>query len=79
MQQRTFNPEHITKQDMKLIADHLEDFIVVHDEIMIIPEELREKESTIKDAKGMFKKLIKKLREGDVSVFKDMEDWNNVL
>jgi len=72
----TFDPDDITKSDMKYLADHIEEYIMVLEEVMIIPDEIMDKEDQIKDAIKTVKKLIKKLREGDTGVFKDKEEWN---
>lgn len=72
------DPENIKKKDMKQLADHIENYINLLEEVMIIPDDMMEAhgkriENGIKLVK---KKLIKKLRKGDRSVFKDPEDWN---
>lgn len=73
----TFDPEDITKEDMNKVADHIEGFLLVLKEIIYIPEELLDEHGK-KIEKGISRteKLIKKLRKGDRSIFKDQEDWN---
>lgn len=75
-----FNPDNIRQTDMDRLADAIESYISELESVMVIPEDLLEDrgekiESGIKE----IKKLIKKLRKGDRSVFKDASDWNNVI
>ena len=74
-----YDPDSITKKDMDDFADGLERYLHVFQEIMIIPDEIKkdvgdEMEESIK----IVKQLIKKLRKGDRSVFKDADEWNNI-
>ena len=72
-----FDPENITKSDMNKLADHIEEYIDMLEEVMIIPSDMKEEHGKrIEKALEVSKKLIKKLRKGDSSVFKDAEDWN---
>lgn len=72
-----FDPENITKDDMNELAKHIEDYINLLQEVMIIPPDLLDEHGKrIKRAIEVCEKLIKKLRKGDSSVFKDPEDWN---
>jgi len=69
-----FDPENITKDDMKQLAEHINEYLDVLEEVMVIPEELIKDEELIKAALKRSRKLVRKLREGDKSVFKDMDD-----
>ena len=73
----TFDPDNITKFDMNKIADHIEKYIDMLEEVMIIPKDmLDDNEKKINKAIKVSKKLISKLRKGDTSVFKDIDDCN---
>lgn len=74
-----FDPDNISKQDMKTMAVHLEEFMMMHDSIMIIPDGILDKEEYVKAAKKEVRKLIDLLYEGKLNkVFKDKEDWNTI-
>lgn len=73
----SFDPDDITKSDMNKVADHIEEYINMLEEVMIIPKDMMEDhEKKINKAIKVSRKLIAKLRKGDTSVFKDAEDWN---
>lgn len=72
-----FDPDDISKSSMNKLADHIEEYINMLEEVMIIPSDMMEDhEKRINKALEVSRKLIKKLRKGDSSVFKDAEDWN---
>ena len=72
-----FDPENITKSDMNKLAEHIEEYINMLEEVMIIPSDIKEEHGKrIEKALDVSKKLVRKLRKGDSSVFKDTEDWN---
>ncbi len=72
-----FDPDNISKEQMNIIADSIEEYLDTLKEVMIIPQELlKEHGKKIKHSIEIVEKLIKKLRKGDRSVFKDAEDWN---
>lgn len=74
------DPENIRQSDMDRLADAIETYLHELESVMIIPEELLEDHGDeMKRSISLTKKLIKKLRKGDRSVFKDSEDWNNVI
>lgn len=75
-----FNPDNIRQTDMDRLADAIESYISELESVMVIPEDLLEDRGE-KIERGIkeIKKLIKKLRKGDRSVFKDASDWNNVI
>ena len=73
----TFDPDNIKKEDMELLADHIEEYLNLFREVMVIPDELYEKyKDRIKESIKRTEQLIKKLRKGDKSVFKDEDEWN---
>ena len=44
---------------------------------MVIPDEVSEKErDALKEAIKSTKKIIKRLRKGDMSLFKDPDEWD---
>ena len=69
-----FDPENITNRDMEQLADNIEEYLDVLEEVMVIPEELIKDEELIKAALKRSRKLVRKLRDGDRSVFKDVDD-----
>lgn len=74
------DPENIRQSDMDRLADAIETYLHELESVMIIPEDLLEDHGDeMKRSISLTKKLIKKLRKGDRSVFKDPEDWNNVI
>ena len=74
------DPENIRQSDMDRLADAIETYLYELESVMIIPEDLLEDHGDeMKRSISLTKKLIKKLRKGDRSVFKDPEDWNNVI
>lgn len=66
-----FSSENISDIEMKNLADHIEKYLFLFEDIMIIPEEFKINEKDVQSAKKIVKKLIKKLRKGDRSVFKE--------
>lgn len=76
----TFDPENITKEQMRYLADHIEGHVNYFESIMIIPDEIyNECKKEIDEGMKRAKKLIKKLRNGDKSVFKDIDDCNPII
>ena len=75
-----FDPENISKSDMNKLADHIEEYMDTLKEVMIIPQDMMDDHGKrINKALEVSEKLVKKLRKGDSSVFKDMEDCNDIL
>jgi len=75
-----FDPENISKSDMNKLADHIEEYMDTLREVMIIPQEMMDDHGKrINKALEVSEKLVRKLRKGDSSVFKDMEDCNDIL
>ena len=59
---------------MNYLADHIEAYIDELESTMIIPNDIAaEHEDQIKEALKRCRTLIKKLRKGDTSVFKDQD------
>lgn len=76
--ERTFDPRNITKGDMNRLADVFEEYISELTDVMIIPEEIMDDcKDKIDEALKCCRKLIKKLRKGDTSVFKDPDEWEH--
>lgn len=71
-----FDPYDIEKQDMVDLADDIEAYLEAFQEVMIIPKEFEAQYGDlIRSSVGTVRKLIHKLRKGDVSVFKDPDEW----
>ena len=74
-----FDPRNIRKKDMDRLADNIENYIDFLENVIVIPDDIKDKhEDDIKAAIKMSKKLIKKLRNGDSSVFKSEDEWNPI-
>ena len=72
----TFDPYDIEQKDMDTLADIIERYLDQLEEVMIIPKELEDQYGNgIRKSIEVSRKLIRKLRKGDVSVFKDPEEW----
>jgi hypothetical protein len=60
----TFDPDNVTKEDMKNLAKHIEEYVDELESLMIIPDEiLDEYGDQIKEGIKRAKKLIAKLRK----------------
>lgn len=68
------NDVKMSKDEMNTLAQHIEDYLEIFLEVFIIPDYLREQEDKIYESIQTVKKLIKKLRKGDTSVFNDLDD-----
>ena len=72
-----FDPENVSPKELKQLADAIEEYISCFTEIMIFPERMsKHDQEEIEEALARSRKLVKKLRNGDVSVFKDSDEWN---
>lgn len=58
------------KQILPMLGKEIEKYLELFEEVMILPKKVRDKKEVIKAIKTT-KKLIKKLKKGDTSVFKD--------
>ncbi len=77
MHTHNFNPNNITKDDMKRLAEAIKAYVDELENVMVIPDDLVDKyEDEIKEGIKRTRKLIKKLEHGDKSVFKDEDEWN---
>lgn len=75
-----FDPKNIREGDMLQLAEALSNFVEFFDECVIVPDEIQDKyDDDIKDGLDRVRKLIKKLKKGDRSVFKDEEEWNSLV
>lgn len=80
MDRNGFDPDNICKKDMETLAGHIEEYLNTLKEVMIIPRDMIEEHGKrIKRAIEVTAKLIKKLRKGDKSVFKDMDEDNDIF
>lgn len=71
----TFDPENVSKDDMKKLAEHIEEYIEQLESVMIIPDDIADEYGKqIEEGLKRTKKLISKLKKGDRSVFKDATD-----
>ena len=72
-----FDPQDIRQSDMDKLAEAIEEYISTFFEVMIIPDNLKDKyEDQINEGRRLSEKLVKKLKKGDRSVFKDDDEWN---
>lgn len=69
-----FDPSSATHKDMALIATHIEEYLMVLEEVMIIPEDLINDKNSFEEAIRTVRRLIKKLKKGDKSVFADYDE-----
>lgn len=73
----TFDPDNIKQRDMDKLADEIENAMDVRESVLIIPNDFKDKDRREYDeAKRLIYELIRKLRKGKTSVFKDADEWN---
>ena len=70
----SFDPNQLTRDQLKALANSIEEYLMLLEEVMIFPEELEGNKKEFMDAIKITKKLIKKLRAGDKSVFKSYDE-----
>ena len=71
----SFDPDNVTTKDMKNLADNIEAYLDILQEIMIIPRDMIDDcKKDIDESIERTRKLIKKLRKGDRSVFKSADE-----
>ena len=70
----TFDPMKLSNRDLKNLADNIEEYLSLLEEVMLFPEELLDSRKEFDDSIKTVVTLIKKLLKGDRSVFKDDED-----
>lgn len=64
---------------MCILADAIETFVDEQKRIMVIPKDLSsESKKNVKEGHKRVEELIKLLRKGNKSVFKDPDDWNSI-
>lgn len=79
MSNSTFDPNNIRQSDMDKLADAIEGYLDVLRKVIIIPEDIKKEcEDKINEGIKRSEKLIKKLRKGDTSIFKDADEWNSL-
>ena len=72
MSKKIYNPEDFTDMQMEKFADSIEGYLHVLSNIMILPEDLSKNENKeLTHPMEQARKLIKKLRKHDRSVFRD--------
>lgn len=77
MRENKFDPNNIRQSDMDKLANAIEEYIHVLEDIMVIPQDIKKKYGKdIEAGLSESKKLIKKLRKGDKDVFKSEDEWN---
>lgn len=69
-----FDPNKLTRKNMAFLGDNIADYLMLLEEVMIFPEELEGNKEEFQEAIKTVKKLIKKLRKGDRSVFKSSDE-----
>ena len=75
-----FDIHNISQADLDRLADALENYITELKRVMVIPRDIEEEHGDkIRESIHGVQKLIKKLRKGDTSVFKDPEEWNMLI
>ena len=80
MHRGRFNPNSYSRDDMKALAMVIENYLDALDDVIVIPEDVqKEHGDEIAAARRECRKLIKKLRAGDTSVFNDPEDWDSYI
>jgi len=70
----SFDPNQLTRDQLKALANSIEEYLMLLEEVMIFPEELEGNKKEFMEAIKITKKLIKKLRAGDKSVFKSYDE-----
>jgi len=79
MRKDKFTPDDITKDDMNRLADAIESYLTLFTEIMIIPDDIKDKcKKKMDEGIARSRKLVKKLRKGDRSVFKASDEWEDL-
>lgn len=80
MRNETFDPDNIKKEDMRKLADAIEEYRDNLLSVMVIPDEIMEDcKDRLKEGLRRTEKLIKKLRKGDKSIFKDEDEINDYI
>lgn len=71
----TFDPDNVKQSDMNKLADAIEEYKDSLMTVMVIPDEVIKKDrKRLKNGFEVTEKLIKKLRKGDKSVFKEIDE-----
>lgn len=65
-----------SEKTMKDLAEHIENYLELFEDVFIIPKGKLGSKKEIEDALEKTRILIKKLRKGDTSVFKDFDEWD---
>lgn len=67
-------PSDLTVREMEIMADHLEYFIELLEDVFIVPDNIKYSEEQIKRNMKLVHELINRLRDGDRKVFKDDDE-----
>lgn len=67
-------PSDITPLEMEIIADNLEAYLDLMEDVFVVPDSIRGSEKTIRKNIARVHELIRRLRDGDRGVFKDDDD-----
>ncbi len=71
-----FNPDDCSQEQLNYLADSIENYLTVLTKTMVIPDELmNEYGKVIEESIKRTKKLIKRLRNGDMPLNKDVVDY----
>lgn len=70
----SFDPNQLDRNQLASLANSIEEYLMLLEEVMIFPEELEGNKKEFMGAIKITKKLIKKLRDGDKSVFKSYDE-----
>ena len=74
MSMPSFDPHNLTDDQMRDLGNSIEEYLMLLEGVMIFPEELEGNKKEFMDAIKTTKKLIKKLKHGDKSVFKSYDE-----
>lgn len=70
-----YRPDEISTGQMKRLAEHIEEYLDLFEHIMVVPPELiKERRNVIDPSIKTVRQLIKKLKNGDKGVFRDIDD-----
>lgn len=67
-------PSDITTLEMEILADNLEAYLGLLEDVFVVPDSIRDSEKAIRKNIDRVHELIRRLRDGDRGVFKDDED-----
>ena len=74
--ERKENESSVSLKDMKVLADHIEEYLDTFEDVFIIPDALLSSKKRIEEAILIARTVVKKLRNGDHKVFKNIDEWD---